>query len=621
MTAPLTTSARLLVLAALALLSIPADGAPAAPATTSTPAKGQGVPLAAPPADGIRAYDRPSDDGTTIILEWAKPDTQIEGAFYVIEIARSPGDFQTGDFRTQVVRPSKGTLKSARPKYFGSAEKNRHFYFAEISPAKLFLPFRLTPARVKESLVEKALTDVMAARALAILADARPEDQLTVEEKADREWLGRVEESLSTRERLKGFLRKGLLSQEDFDRAAKVLEDPKPEGHLSEQEKTERGWVKALERSLSRRDRLEKSRKQGVITRARFDRSIEVLENEKPDAKLTPGEKSDRNWLARLEAYLSKKEQEAEEARGDEINSADCFFRLAISAGRGGRKATAYVTRDGQPLVVRARASANFFKNFKLNNLIFALVFSGTVLAFIQVARRNPNLFIRKIPGLEAVEEAIGRATEMGRSVYFVHGLEPVGHLATIAALNILAKVARRAAEYDPRLRVLNNQPIVTAVSQEVVQQAYTEAGRPDAYNPDDVSLVAYDQFSYVAAVSGMMVREQPAAVFLLGYFYAESLLLAETGASTGAIQVAGTDAYTQLPFFVTTCDYTLIGEELYAASAYLSREPRLLGSLRGQDAGKAFLILTIVGVAVALTVGISLGADLGWLHDLFRAY
>src|SRR5690606_6161503 len=90
------------------------------------------------------------------------------------------------------------------------------------------------------------------------------------------------------------------------------------------------------------------------------------------------------------------------------------------------------------------------------------------------------------------------------------------------------------------------------------------------------------------------MLREKPAANFLLGYFYAESLLLAETGNTTGAIQIAGTDAQAQLPFFITTCDYTLIGEELYAASAYLSREPMLLGSLRGQDVAKAFVMVMI---------------------------
>jgi len=279
-----------------------------------------------------------------------------------------------------------------------------------------------------------------------------------------------------------------------------------------------------------------------------------------------------------------------------------------------------YVGEGGQPAIRSARAKANYFNWAKLNNLLFSLIFCAIVFAFIEVAKRRRNLFLRKIAGLEAVDEAIGRSTEMDRPVFFVHGLGGMGDLATIASVNILARVARRTAEHDSRVRVMNVDPIVTAVSQEVVQQAYTEAGRPDAYNPDDVSLVASDQFSYVAAVSGIMVREQPGAIFLLGSFYAESLLLAETGASTGAIQIAGTDAYTQLPFFITTCDYTLIGEELYAASAYLSREPRLLGSLRGQDVGKAFLMIVMIVGSLVLTVAAVFGANLDWLRRIFSA-
>ena len=57
-----------------------------------------------------------------------------------------------------------------------------------------------------------------------------------------------------------------------------------------------------------------------------------------------------------------------------------------------------------------------------------------------------------------------------------------------------------------------------------------------------------------------------------------------------------------QLPFFIAACDYTLIGEELYAASAYLSREPLLLGSLKGQDWMKIVLVAcTFVGVITQL--------------------
>ncbi len=99
-----------------------------------------------------------------------------------------------------------------------------------------------------------------------------------------------------------------------------------------------------------------------------------------------------------------------------------------------------------------------------------------------------------------------------------------------------------------------------------------------------------------------------------MGYFYAESLILAETGAATGAIQIAATDSYTQFPFFITTCDYTLIGEELYAASAYLSREPLLLGSLRAQDIAKGIIITALVLGAALATVGI------GFISFLFKA-
>ena len=99
-------------------------------------------------------------------------------------------------------------------------------------------------------------------------------------------------------------------------------------------------------------------------------------------------------------------------------------------------------------------------------------------------------------------------------------------------------------------------------------------------------------------------MRQKPAAIFLLGTFYAESLILAETGRSVGAIQIAGTAMPSQLPFFIAACDYTLIGEELFAASAYLSREPKLLGSLKGQDVAKAFFILVIVAGVILATIG-----------------
>ena len=266
--------------------------------------------------------------------------------------------------------------------------------------------------------------------------------------------------------------------------------------------------------------------------------------------------------------------------------------------------------------VAGAAAGGQWFDTNKTVLLTVMLLLSGLILWYIHRARMHPEkLYIRPIAGLEAIDDAIGRATEMGKPIFFVHGLAAMSSISTIAAVNILGKIAERVAEYGTSFKVTNRDPVVLAVSQETVKEAYLRSGRPDLYQDDNVFYVSQDQFSYASAVEGMFLREKPASNFFFGYYYAEALLLTETGASTGAIQIAGTDSYTQLPFFITTCDYTLMGEELYAASAYLSREPRLLGSVKAQDVGKSFMIAAIVIGATLSSLGIQ------WVAHLFETF
>ena len=111
------------------------------------------------------------------------------------------------------------------------------------------------------------------------------------------------------------------------------------------------------------------------------------------------------------------------------------------------------------------------------------------------------------------------------------------------------------------------------------------------------------------------MMRERPAANIMMGAFYAESLLLAETGNAAGSIQIAGTAQPEQLPFFIAACDYTLMGEELFAASAYLSHEPLMLGGLKGQDFMKVLIIAAVL--VGSFMVSTHLGGD--WLRSLFE--
>ena len=75
-----------------------------------------------------------------------------------------------------------------------------------------------------------------------------------------------------------------------------------------------------------------------------------------------------------------------------------------------------------------------------------------------------------------------------------------------------------------------------------------------------------------------------------------------QAATSVGAIQIAGTGSSSQIPFFVTACDYVLIGEEFYAASAYLSGSSEMIGSIKGQDYVK-LLCMMFIGLVVVLSI------------------
>ncbi len=95
-------------------------------------------------------------------------------------------------------------------------------------------------------------------------------------------------------------------------------------------------------------------------------------------------------------------------------------------------------------------------------------------------------------------------------------------------------------------------------------------------------------------------------------------------GSRSGAIQIAGTTETNQIPFFIAACDYVIIGDEFYAASAYLSREPTLLGSIVGQDYCKLLLLgIILIGVTCISLLQVIHGGPaahaLHWFVDFLK--
>ena len=288
----------------------------------------------------------------------------------------------------------------------------------------------------------------------------------------------------------------------------------------------------------------------------------------------------------------------------EKLDRKESYFFKVIAVDEQGNASVPIVTLSA------ISPTREWFDGGRFPLFIITIIFCGSVIYWIYRARSGLPLQIRKIAGLEAVDEAVGRATEMGRSILFIPGIQDMNEIQTIAGLTVLSRVAKIAAEYGAKVEVPTSRSLVMTAARETVQAAFLTAGRPESYNQDLVYYVTDEQFGYVAYVQGMMVREKPAACFYMGAFFAESLILAETGNTIGAIQVAGTAMPAQLPFFVAACDYTLIGEEFFAASAYLSGEPDQLGSLKGQDIGKIIVAAGIIIGVTFLTLGTVAGPE-----------
>jgi len=247
--------------------------------------------------------------------------------------------------------------------------------------------------------------------------------------------------------------------------------------------------------------------------------------------------------------------------------------------------------------------SLNFFREEQSAMFVFTLIVIMIMLYEVKLAKSSSApTFLRTIPGLKAVEEAVGRSTEMGKPILYVPGIMDMNEVETVAGVVVLGHVANMTAQYETELDVPVARAIVMQSARQVTKEAYLTQGRPEMYNEDMVHYITDDQFAYAAAVNGIMQRDEPAACLYMGKFFAESLLFAETGNSIGAIQIAGTGSQTQIPFFVTACDYTLMGEEFFAASAYLSKEPELIAGITAQDIIKViligFILLSIVSRA-----------------------
>jgi hypothetical protein len=252
------------------------------------------------------------------------------------------------------------------------------------------------------------------------------------------------------------------------------------------------------------------------------------------------------------------------------------------------------------------KRSMGLLADGRLDSLILLLVSFALFYFFMQQAKGGAKFKVRTFPAVTAIPEAVGRAAEMGKPIYYSTGLgmqtlnNQLNGPQTLAGISILSYVTKLCAKSGVRIAyftpIADSLPLV----EETMRTAYLSEGKPEEFDPIGQINFQQDQSPYLTASLGWIQREKPASCFLIGGYYYESVVLGEAGNTIGAMQISGTANTSQLPFLVATCDYTLLMEELYAASAEISGNSDVLGSLRGEDFLK-FAVLALIGVGFVI--------------------
>lgn len=235
--------------------------------------------------------------------------------------------------------------------------------------------------------------------------------------------------------------------------------------------------------------------------------------------------------------------------------------------------------------------------------IVLLLLFAGFVLWKIAQARAGKEIYIRKIPGLQAIDEAVGRAAEMGSPLLFQTGIESFKEIQTLAALGILEHVARLAAKLEVPIIITTPQPVMVPTCENILKTVFEAAGKPDLYHSSSVRFVSPANDLNALGTVALIRDYKIASVFYFGNYDYTSLLYTEGGNMAGAMQIAGTADYYQIPFFIASCDYVVMVDELFASSAYLTRNPTMLGGVVGQDYGKLTLVVLLIAGVVAVSV------------------
>jgi len=235
------------------------------------------------------------------------------------------------------------------------------------------------------------------------------------------------------------------------------------------------------------------------------------------------------------------------------------------------------------------------------------LLLAAVLLLGLTLWRRRAPASLRPIDAYERLNRSVGLAVENGTRLHISLGR---GNLFTARGGSALAGLAmlRRLAE---RTSVSDRPPIVTSgdaslaiLSQDTLQSAYRAAGVEEQYRVSTGRLAGLSPFSYAAGTLSVVHDESVSTNIVMGDLGSEAALLTEAAERENTNLIAASDNLSAQSIFYASAQDPLIGEELFAAGAYVGAGASHEASLNVQDILRWIIILAILIGSLLKLVG-----------------
>jgi hypothetical protein len=226
------------------------------------------------------------------------------------------------------------------------------------------------------------------------------------------------------------------------------------------------------------------------------------------------------------------------------------------------------------------------------------VVLTAFLLFILGLRKRKSPPKLRVIPALTHLYRAVGLSVEDGTRLLIGLGgnsLLTQNGGAPLAGLGLLRHLTERTSLSDRPPIAAAGEAAVTFLAQDTLEAGYQGAGAGEFYQPTTGRLTGMTPFSSAAGMMPILHDENVSATVLIGHFGVEGALLAEAAERENSFLIGSSDALTAQAALYASAPEALIGEELFAASAYLGASSPHTNSLTIQDVLRWLIILALL--------------------------